>query len=104
MELLVVNKVLQNRTDKSMGYYHVPVRSVLSIFPRCRSPPRFDSSANQPTNRNGGTTMSKDKKQRYLYIDGQAVPVTEEVYRAYSLHWNMWYASHKPPHSHSDKL
>ena len=27
--------------------------------------------------------MSKDKKQRYLYIDGQAVPVTEEVYRAY---------------------
>ena len=28
----------------------------------------------------------------------------EEVYRAYSLHWNMWYASHKPPHSHSDKL
>lgn len=27
--------------------------------------------------------MSKDKKQRYLCIDGQAVPVTEEVYRAY---------------------
>lgn len=27
--------------------------------------------------------MSKDKKQRYLYIDGQAVPVTEEVYRTY---------------------
>lgn len=27
--------------------------------------------------------MSKDKKQRYLYIDDQAVPVTEEVYRAY---------------------
>ena len=27
--------------------------------------------------------MSNERKQRYLYIDGQAVPVTEEVYRAY---------------------
>ena len=28
-------------------------------------------------------TMSGERKQRYLYIDGQAVPVSEQVYRVY---------------------
>ena len=28
----------------------------------------------------------------------------EEVYRAYSLHWNMWYAPYKPHHSHEGSL
>ena len=28
----------------------------------------------------------------------------EEVYRAYSLHWNMWYAPYKPHHSHDEGL
>lgn len=27
--------------------------------------------------------MSNERKQRYLYIDGQAVPVSEQVYRVY---------------------
>ncbi len=27
--------------------------------------------------------MSNERKQRYLYINGQAVPVTEQVYQAY---------------------
>ena len=27
--------------------------------------------------------MSNERKQRYLYIDGQAVPVSEQVYHAY---------------------
>lgn len=27
--------------------------------------------------------MSSERKQRYLYIDGQAVPVSEQVYRVY---------------------
>ena len=27
--------------------------------------------------------MSDERKQRYLYINGQAVPVTEQVYQAY---------------------
>ena len=28
----------------------------------------------------------------------------EEAYRAYSLHWNMWYAPHKPHHSYEETL
>ena len=28
-------------------------------------------------------TMSNERKQRYLYIDGQAVPVSEQIYRVY---------------------
>ena len=27
--------------------------------------------------------MSPKRKQRYLYIDGKAIPVTEKVYRAF---------------------
>ena len=27
--------------------------------------------------------MSDERKQRYLYIDGQTVPVSEQVYRVY---------------------
>lgn len=27
--------------------------------------------------------MSNERKQRYLYIDGRAVPVSEQVYRVY---------------------
>lgn len=27
--------------------------------------------------------MSNERKQRYLYIDGQAIPVSEQVYRVY---------------------
>ena len=27
--------------------------------------------------------MSNERKLRYLYIDGQAVPVSEQVYRVY---------------------
>ncbi len=33
--------------------------------------------------------MSKQRKQRYLYIDGSPVPVSEEVYQAY------WYYADK---------
>ena len=27
--------------------------------------------------------MNTKRKQRYLYIDGEAIPVTEKVYRAF---------------------
>ena len=31
----------------------------------------------------GGNTMNEEQQKFYLYIDGQAVPVSEQVYRAY---------------------
>ena len=45
----------------------------------------------------------------FLYDHLQAERLTiqcvgQEVFRAYSLHWNIWYAPTKPPHSHDDNL
>lgn len=45
----------------------------------------------------------------FLYDHPEAEHLTvlcagEEAYRAYSLHWNMWYAPYKPDHSHGPGL
>lgn len=68
-----------------MGYSHACVRFVFLVFPRCRSPPS-ESLKTTTFKLLEVTAMSKNREEStnyYLYIDGQAVPVSEQVYRVY---------------------
>ena len=49
--------------------------------PKCRSPPFLFSENQNREMKKEKRTM--DKREYYLYVKGKAVPVSEEVYRAY---------------------
>ena len=69
-----------------MGYSRACVRFVLPIFQRCRSPPSENLKIYSLFKLLEVTAMSKNQEERanyYLYIDGQAVPVSKQVYRVY---------------------
>ncbi|MFR3304529.1 MAG: hypothetical protein ACLTQP_03800 [Faecalibacterium prausnitzii] len=79
-------KEQQDKTDTDMGYSRACVRFVFLVFPSMPFA-AFREFENHPLFKLlEVTAMSKNLEERanyYLYIDGQAVPVSEQVYRVY---------------------
>lgn len=66
--------------------YFLSVRQEQLRCVGCRSPPSESLKTTHFSNFSEVTAMSKKREERanyYLYINGQAVPVSEQVYRVY---------------------
>ena len=51
-------------------------------MPRCRSPPFF-CLKNEQSEEMEDFKMKKEKKEFYLYVNGQKVKVSEDIYKVY---------------------